>query len=377
LTSSPAKDQLTGSIPRTIRPQWLIPGLNKYNTVAVIPGETESAADAFTYLASDGSAQSNEATVNIAIATVNAPTILSMPPLGASPGFEYGYAALATDADFGDTLTWTLVDAPTDMSVDGSGIVTWTPANEDLGTVRVNLVVTDSDGNTDTQDFVVVVQPPSTMPDILGVLEGDAGDAIDSAGLALGSVTRNFSLTVPQGQAISQSIAGDTQAGAGSFVDYVISLGAPPIFAPNLVNLATTTAMTQLEALGLLLGDVTFANSDANLKGTIVSQATAVGTQLALGDAVDVGVSSGPALKVSLAEQFAQASSSVPLLVEVFDAAGNLIQALPPLSVIVDALPGAQGTLPAANSNSVATSIDTRGAYSIQVNVPGYVEVLY
>jgi len=151
------------SIPTSVRPQWLIPGFNRYNFAGLVPGESLGTTDTFTYQANDGTADSNEAEVRITIARVSAPTIVSEPPLSGSPGIPYTYSAVATDSDLGD-MTWTLVDAPAGMSVDSaSGVVSWIPAADDLGSVRVQLIVTDTDGNTDSQPFNVAVSPPPTL----------------------------------------------------------------------------------------------------------------------------------------------------------------------------------------------------------------------
>ncbi len=360
-----------GAIPRSVPPAWLIPGLNKHYVAAVIPGESETSTDSFTYLANDGNADSNIATVDITIATVNAPTIVSTPPPGGSPGFEYSYPAFATDADFGDTLTWSLPDAPAGMTINSFGIVSWTPTEDDLGNVRVLLVVTDSAGNTATQDFSVAIEPPSTVPDVLGQGETEAGDAIAGAGLNVGQISQNFSLTVPAGQVISQSIAGGALSGAGSFVDIVISLGPPPIFTPTLAGLNESAAQAELEALGLALGTITNQNSDTAPRGSVISQSVASGTQLELGESVDVVLSSGPALRVTLQEFFIASGAATNLAIQAFDQNGLEI-ALPPTAVNVEANADATGAMPQATTTEITTGADTAGTYRVDVDVPGY-----
>ncbi|MEZ5552896.1 MAG: putative Ig domain-containing protein [Pseudomonadales bacterium] len=358
-----------GTIPRSVRPHWLIPGLNKYNAAPVVPGETATSLDQFRYTAADGSASSNEASVRITIATVNAPEIVSKPPLGASPDFEYSYPALATDADFGDTLTWSLVDAPAGMSVDLFGIVSWTPETTDLGdVVRIQLLVTDSDGNTDSQDFQVNVVPAVSVPDILGSDDGDAMADLTGAGLTIGSVTQAFSLTVPAGQVISQSLAGGSESGAGAAVDYVISLGPQPIFVPDLAGLNLSTATAALEAVGLSAGSITRVNSDSVFPGIVTSQGRAPGVLAGLGEAVPLTVSSGPSLKAGLADVIIGAGNVATLSVNAFDNQGEPAAPQPAVTVSVVALPGAAGTPPMADAFGATTFADTRGAYELQVN---------
>ena len=360
-----------GSVPDYIRPTWLIPGLNKYHHVAVVPGESEETLDQFSYLANDGILNSGEANVSITIATVNAPNILSQPPTGASPGFEYRYAALATDADFGDNLSWTLVDSPTSMTVNSFGIVTWTPNPSDLGSTRVQLVVTDNDGNTDSQTFEITVSPPVEVPDIVGEFQMDAEDLLTNANLAIGDIAMNYSLSVPAGAVISQSIEGGTTAGAGSIVNFVISLGPPPIFTPDLVGLEQASAQAALDAIGVTLGAVSLTNDSAP-RGTVIAQAIAPNTELTLGQTVDVTVSSGPALVASLSEQIVTSGSTISVDVALFDDNGVEILPTPAVALSVGAAGGASGGIPTVANNTITTATNTEGGYELQIDAAGF-----
>ncbi len=360
-----------GSIPTSVKPHWLIPGLNKYNASAVIPGENESSSDAFNYVANDGSSDSNEATVSITIATVNAPNILSNPPLGGSPGFVFNYPALASDADFGDTLTWSLVDAPAGMTVDSFGIVSWIPTSSDLGVQRVQLVVTDSQGNSDSQVYQIIVTPPVTVPDIIGDTEINAGDALVANGLTVGSVTQSFSLIVPAGQVISQSIAGGSLIGAGTFVDYVISLGPQPIFTPDLVALNSSAATALLESLGLNVGAISKANSSSIPVGGVISQSVSPNTLLDLGEGVDLVVSSGPALVAALVNNIVESGNTIGLQVRLFDNTGVEVIPQPAITLSVTAV-GNTGSLPTVTVNEVTTQSDTRGAFKLTIDAGSF-----
>ncbi len=100
--------------------------------------------------------------------------------------------------------------------------------NED-GTWTLS-AVTDYDGVTIT--VTSEIADPTDVPDV--VMDGtlsreDAEAAITAAGLLVGSVTFNYSSTVPEGHVISQSIpAGTTVPGGVTAVDIVVSQGPPP-----------------------------------------------------------------------------------------------------------------------------------------------------
>ncbi|MEW8349262.1 MAG: putative Ig domain-containing protein [Candidatus Thiodiazotropha taylori] len=356
-----------GSIPSYPKPHWLIPGLNKFFATPIIPGETGVDIDAFTYVANDGINNSNEAVVDITLAIVNAPNIVSTAVEGGSPGFTYEYAALATDVDFGDILTWTLVDAPSGMTINEFGVISWQPQASDLGATRVQLVVTDSSGNTASQIFNIDVQPPVTVPNLLGNTQAAASDTLETSGLVVGNVTESFSLTVPAGEVLSQSVAGGSESAAGALIDYVISLGPPPIFVPDLNQLSIQVAEASLLDLGLVLGNVTFVN-DANIpRGLVVDQSIAEATNVAVGTAVDIVVSGGPALAVSMLQNFMGANEQVAVEIESFSMDGTPT-ALPSditVSVIADA--DATGALPAVTTTQIASGSDTFGGYTLTI----------
>jgi hypothetical protein len=63
------------------------------------------------------------------------------------------------------------------------------------------------------------------VPEVTGLSQAAAEDAITAANLAVGNVTTEPSDTVPTGQVIRQNPEGGAVAVTGSFVDIVVSLG--------------------------------------------------------------------------------------------------------------------------------------------------------
>ncbi len=99
--------------------------------------------------------QSYSLSVSDGSATNALPVIQSQPGTLARNGLEYRYSVQATDAD-GDSLSYSLTDAPSGMSVDGTAEITWAPTSEQ--TVSVTLRVSDGQGYV-TQSWMIEVVP--------------------------------------------------------------------------------------------------------------------------------------------------------------------------------------------------------------------------
>lgn len=98
--------------------------------------------------------------LNQAILTNQAPTFTSTAELDALVGKPYSYDANATDPD-NDTLSYSLKVGPQGMQVDSAtGMVTWTPTTNDLGTQVVTLLAQDGKGGKAEQTFTVTTRQP-------------------------------------------------------------------------------------------------------------------------------------------------------------------------------------------------------------------------
>jgi hypothetical protein len=89
---------------------------------------------------------------------------VNMPPIiSSTPGLkvwatrQYSYHVLASDPDK-DDLTYSLMEGPANMTLDSrTGLVTWTPGPEDIGTRSVTVLVQDGHGGKTTQTFTILV----------------------------------------------------------------------------------------------------------------------------------------------------------------------------------------------------------------------------
>jgi RHS repeat-associated protein len=93
------------------------------------------------------------------------PEITSVPGVEALVGRAYQYDVNATDPDM-DTLHFSLVTARPEMSIDsGTGLISWTPAEDEKGNGDVTVRVDDGRGGTAEQHYIVtVIDPPPNRP---------------------------------------------------------------------------------------------------------------------------------------------------------------------------------------------------------------------
>jgi hypothetical protein len=106
------------------------------------------------------------ATVSITVKAVNdAPSLTSKPVTTATVGALYTYDVDATDPDAGDTLAYSLTIKPAGMTIDAdTGLIEWTPTNDQAGVNDVAVKVTDNGSApaSQTQPFTITVALPST-----------------------------------------------------------------------------------------------------------------------------------------------------------------------------------------------------------------------
>lgn len=90
-----------------------------------------------------------------------APVITSTPDFNADIDAVYTYQVRAIDLD-GDTISYRLgTGSPAGMTVSESGLITWTPATSDAGEPVINVLVSDAQGATTTQAYVLQVRANS------------------------------------------------------------------------------------------------------------------------------------------------------------------------------------------------------------------------
>lgn len=131
-----------------------------------------------------------------------------------------------------------------------------------------------------------------TVPDVTGSTEADARTTLESAGMVLGKITREFSDDVPEGDVVSQGASGNEPAAKGTPVDLVISKGAEPLSVPVVTGLDYETAFGNLAREGFRISrDDEY--SDDVAKGKVISQTPRGGDESDEGALVMLKVSKG------------------------------------------------------------------------------------
>ena len=256
--------------------------------LSYLPNAGFVGSDSFTYTVSDGIVSSSAAVVSISVVDDNtAPTITSTPVTTVEEGNAYSYAVTATDAD-GDTLSYALTQFPSGMSIDGAGLISWTPNSAQVGDNTVTAEVSDGRGGLDSQSFVVTVteaqanrgpqvtsvpatftkegreysyQMVATDPDgdalNYALINGPAGMAVDAAGLLTWTVGAEgeypVTLRVDDAQAFVDQDWTLTVLPASTF-DIYVSVDPVP-----LVGEPFTVSVTPINAAGPVVGAIDVA----------------------------------------------------------------------------------------------------------------------
>jgi len=86
------------------------------------------------------------------------PAISSTPPTLGAVDKLYSYSVLASDPE-GDALSWRLLDAPQGTIIDPhTGLIEWTPSEEQVGSFQVTVETADSLGATATQTYTLQIK---------------------------------------------------------------------------------------------------------------------------------------------------------------------------------------------------------------------------
>ena len=167
----------------------------------------------------------------------------------------------------------------------------------------VSLAAPDTGSTVAPGAFVTLtVYSPNTgviVPNVIGLPQNLAINAIQDGGLAMGTVTYEVSATVPAGNVISQDPVGGVLVGPDPLpppvVSIVVSTGPNPpatVPVPNVVGQTQGNAIAAIQAAGLAVS-VTQESSATVPAGSVISQNPVGGTNATLGSTVAIVVSSG------------------------------------------------------------------------------------
>ena len=195
-------------------PAWLSVAAN--GALSGTPANGDVGANSFTVSVSDGIAAPVQATLQITVVNVNDAPVFTVDPIvaaNASEGVAYTgqtLAGSATDADTGDSVTYSKVSGPAWLSVAANGTLSGTPTAGSSGLNTFIVRATDSNAATDDATLQITVAGlplPWLSSDIgTGMLAGSAtfssGTFSQSGSGVIGGTSSAFRYTY-------QTISGD------------------------------------------------------------------------------------------------------------------------------------------------------------------------
>lgn len=324
-----------------------------------------------------------------AVVVNNPPAFTSTPISSAATGQSYAYAAKAVDPDAGDFLSFSLTTAPAGMTINGAGVLSWTPQIAQVGSHPVTVRVQDLGGLFDTQSFTVTVTRNNRPPQILSSAPatGRVGSAYGYAvratdpDLAAGDVLSHALTAAPTGMTINPTtgliawIPGAGQQGEqtatvrvtdsdGLFAAQTFTVNVLP---PNQAPVITSQAPTKATVNGGYSYVATATDPDEDpLTWTVVSGPT--------------GLSVGPSTGVVQWTPTAQQEGAHPVTIRVEDALG--LGASQSFTITVgpaDTTDPTVSIVTPASGTSLATDVEVIGSVSddnlqewtISYRVPG------
>ena len=136
--------------------------------------------------------------------------------------------------------------------------------------------------------------PLEKLPDLTGETLSKAEAKLGHLHLVVGAIKKRFSLEVPEGKVIEQSVRpGKLQW--GKTVDLVVSKGPQEVSVPTVVGLKADNARGALEAAGFIVGEISVYSDDVPLgKVVYIDPAAEVAPE---GSDITMAISLGPEFK--------------------------------------------------------------------------------
>jgi hypothetical protein len=128
-------------------------------------------------------------------------------------------------------------------SPDDSLLSTATPPVGAVGSLTISISLTNEgntkmDGGFNAAIELFPSEGNAEVPNVVGLEQTDAEDAIEAAGLKVGSVSTQANSTVQAGDVISQTPSAGTSVAPGASVALVVSAGSDPVPIANPAGLA-------------------------------------------------------------------------------------------------------------------------------------------
>lgn len=192
-----------------------------------IPSAAQSGSFDVTVRVTDSTGLFDERAFRISVASTGArPAIAALANQTVFVGSLLAVAAVGSDPDPGDTLTYSLLLGPPGMTIDpATGAIRWTPGAGDVGTANVTVRIEDSQGLSDFTSFVVTVlalnQAPVAVDDLY---VGEVGQTLNVGPSGVLSNDRDPDGDPLTAQLVTQPLLGNVSLNADGSFDYTPQL---------------------------------------------------------------------------------------------------------------------------------------------------------
>jgi serine/threonine-protein kinase len=144
---------------------------------------------------------------------------------------------------------------------------------------------------------IIVSNGPSmsTVPSLVGKIEGDSINTLADAGFKVGTSVKKYDDSIPKGEVMTQEPEAGKSVRHDSTVTLTVSDGPKPVSIPDVVGMSESDATSALEEDALVV-TVQRARSSDQDKGDVFKQDPAADADGFRTDAVTIWVSDGPPL---------------------------------------------------------------------------------
>jgi VCBS repeat-containing protein len=157
-------DSTTQGIQPVSAPSHGTLNLNADGSYTYTPANNYHGSDSFTYKATDGTAESNTATVTITVNSVNDKPTADAQEVTTDEDVAKEITLVGNDVD-GDSLTYTIVSEPQHGTLSGTGATrTYTPAENYHGPDSFTFKVNDGTDDSNTATVSITVTPVNDKP---------------------------------------------------------------------------------------------------------------------------------------------------------------------------------------------------------------------
>jgi serine/threonine-protein kinase len=158
-----------------------------------------------------------------------------------------------------------------------------------IGFIALGIWITDS--------FIIPSyvhdKPTLEVPDLIGMEQSKAAELLSSIGLRWEKNGEQYDPDFNAGEVVLQTPEPGITVKAGRPIYITISQGQERAKVPYMVGLSSREAMVELVSRGLVMGNITYENSELFDPGIVLTQSVDNGRELSLGDTVSLVVSKG------------------------------------------------------------------------------------